>query len=155
MHESAGLNSESAEQLVTFRYVDELLPMAALARETGASTEAVGTVYLGLAEEIDFPWLRTNVETLAAEDHWDQRAAKILIARLEQARSRIASNVIVAATEATIEDAMQRFRRKNAVDLSRIRNIIAEIRAAESPSLSAFVIAVDTVNEPQITEAII
>ena len=117
IHEHAGLNSEMAEQLVTFRYVDELLPMAALVRETGASTEAVSTVYLGLTEEIDFPWLRTNVEKLAAEDHWRQRAARILIARLEQARSRITANVIVAATETTIEDAMQRFRHKNAVDL--------------------------------------
>tara|TARA_B100001750_G_C15415581_1_gene550093 strand:- start:330 stop:1115 length:786 start_codon:yes stop_codon:yes gene_type:complete len=155
IHEQAGLDSELAEQLATFRYIDELLPMAALVRETGASTEDVGTVYLGLAEEIDFPWLRRNVETLAAEDHWGQRAARILIARLEKARSRITSNLIAAATETTIEDAMQRFRHKNAVDLSRIRNIISEIRAAESPSLSAFIVAVDTVNEPQITEAII
>ena len=154
-HERAGLDSELAEQLAIFRYVDELLPMAALVRETGASMEAVGAVYLGLAEEIDFPWLRTNIETLAAEDHWGQRAARILIARLERARSRITANVIVAATETTIEDAMQRFRHKNAVDLSRIRKIIAEIRATESLGLSAFIVAVDTVNEPQITEAII
>ncbi|MCG8466724.1 MAG: NAD-glutamate dehydrogenase [Gemmatimonadetes bacterium] len=154
LHEIDGLDSETAERLVTFRYVVELLPIASLIRETGADTRGVGSVYLGLAEEIDFPWLRSSIDSLSAQDHWERRAARILIARLEHARSRIAARILADATESTVEDAMERFRHRNAVDLSRIRNVIADIRATEDPTLSALVVAVDAVNDPRVSEPV-
>ncbi|MDX1579968.1 MAG: NAD-glutamate dehydrogenase, partial [Gemmatimonadota bacterium] len=73
LHEMDGLDEETARRLVTFRYVDELLPIASLMRETGSDTRSVGSAYLGLAEEIDFPWLRSNIDEIAADDHWGQR----------------------------------------------------------------------------------
>ena len=151
LHEMDGLDPEGSAQLATFRYVDELLPIASLIRETGAGTREVGAVYFGLAEEIDFPWLRSRVYSLATDDPWDQRAARILVTRLERARSRMAAQIIAGAEGSTTEDAVRSFRRRNAVGLSRIRNVIAEVRntGAELPGL---VVAVDAVNDPGILE---
>ncbi|WP_420633921.1 NAD-glutamate dehydrogenase [Candidatus Palauibacter sp.] len=152
LHEMDGLDSEAAAQLATFRYVDELLPIAHLIRETGAPTIQVGAVYLGLAEDIDFPWLRSSVYELMTDDPWDQRAARVLVTRLERARSRMAALVIAAAGESTIDDAMRAFRRRNAVGLSRIRNVISDIRSAGGDRLSGLVVAVDAVNDPGLLE---
>ena len=151
LHEMDGLDAEGAAQLATFRYVDELLPIASLIRETGAGTREVGAVYFGLAEEIDFPWLRSRIYSQATDDPWDQRAARILVTRLELARSRMAAQIIARAEASTTEDAMRSFRRRNAVGLSRIRNVIADVRStgAELPGL---VVAVDAVNDPGILE---
>lgn len=151
LHKMDGLDPEGAAQLATFRYVDELLPIASLIRETGAGTRDVGAVYFGLAEEIDFPWLRSRVYSLASDDPWDQRAARILVTRLELARSRMAAQIIALADGSTTADAVRSFRRRNAVGLSRIRNVIADVRStgAELPGL---VVAVDAVNDPGILE---
>ena len=47
---------------------------------------------------------------------------------------------------------MERFRHRNAVDLSRIRNVIGDIRASETPSFAALVVAVDAVDDPRIAQ---
>lgn len=155
LHEMDGLDPETAERLVTFRYVVELLPIASLIRETGAETGNVGSVYLGLAEEIDFPWLRSSIDALPAADHWERRASRILIARLEHARSRIAASILAEAVDSTVDEAMERFRHRNAVDLSRIRNVVTDIRASMAPSLSALVVAVDAVDDPRVSAPLV
>ena len=154
MHERDGLDETTARDLVTFGYAEELLPIASLIRTTSADTVAVGGVYLGLAEEIDFPWLRSQVDRLCPDDHWGQRAARLLIARLERARSRIAARILEGAKGSTVEEAMERFRHRNAVDLSRIRNVIGDIRSSDEPGLSAMVVAVDAVDDPRISETL-
>ena len=151
-HEADGLESEAATALATFRYVDELLPIASLIRDTEADTMLVGEVYFGLAEDIDFPWLRGRIYELATDDPWDQRASRILATRLERSRSRMAAQIIAEARDATVDEAMRAFRRRNAVALSRIRNVISDIRGAAEPSLASLVVAVDAVSDPGILE---
>ena len=152
LYEMDGLEPGAAAALATFRYVDELLPIASLIRDTGADTMQVGGVYFGLAEDIDFPWLRASIYDLATDDPWDQRASRILVSRLELARSRMAAQIIADAEGMTIEEAMHAFRRRNAVGLSRIRNVISDIRSASEAGLASLVVAVDAVNDPGILE---
>ena len=147
-----GLEPEAATALTTFRYVDELLPIASLIRDTGADPMQVGGVYFGLAEDIDFPWLRGSIYELATDDAWDQRASRILVTRLERARSRMAAQIIAEAEETTVKGAMHAFRRRNAVGFSRIRNVISDIRSASEAGLASLVVAVDAVSDPGILE---
>ncbi len=152
LHEMDGLDPEGAAALATFRYVDELLPIASLMRETGADTMRVGGAYFGLADDIDFPWLRASIYETATDDPWDQRASRILVTRLEHARSRMAAQVIAAAEGSGLDDGLRSFRRRNAVGLTRIRNVIADIRGT-GVGLPGLVVAVDTVNDPGILES--
>ena len=150
LHEMDGLDPEAALSLATFRYVEELLPVARLVRETGADTMRVGEVYFGLAADIDFPWLRSSIYEWATDDPWDQRASRILVTRLERARSRMAAQVIADAEDSTVKRAMRAFRRRHAVGLSRIRNVISDMRSAGETHLAGLVVAVDAVNDPGI-----
>jgi len=152
LHEMDGLDAETAEQLASFRYLDELLPIASLIGQTGAGTQEVGEVYLGLAEEIDFPWLRARLDTLANGYFWSQRSARILVSRLEEARLEIAAHILESGSAAeSVQDALERFRHAHAVDLIRIRTVIGELRTEEVPRLASLLVAVDAVADPRLS----
>ncbi len=146
LHEMDGLDGEAAAELATFRYLNELLPIARLIRTTGAGTIDVGKAYLGLAEDIDFPWLRACLDALSGGDLWAQKGARILIGRLEVARSRLAALLLETRGDGSVEQALERFRHEHAVDLSRIRTVISDIRGAGTPTLAALLVAVDAVS---------
>ena len=152
LNEMDGLAPDTAAELATFRYLDELLPIASLIRETGAETETVGGVYLGLAAEIDFPWLRASLDARANGDVWSQRGARILIARLEEARSNIAARILRGLRDGSIESGLERFRHDHAIDLSRIRSVIDEIRAGDPPDLAALLVAVEAIAAPRLRD---
>ncbi len=148
-----GLDSKTSVDLTTFRYAEELLSMAELIRATGASTETVGAAYLGLAADINFPWIRQRFEVLATDSPWDQRAVRILVRRLENARCRLAERIVILAEElSSVEDALDRFRAENADFLGRVRTVIAEISASEVPGLSGLVVAVDAIDQGLATD---
>ena len=150
LHEMDGLDADTAAEFATFRYLDELLPIASLIRETGVESKTVGSVYLGLADEIDFPWLRASLDARANGDVWSQRGARILIARLEEARSGISARILTGLRDGSIEAGLERFRHDHAIDLSRIRSVIDEIRAGGSPDLAALLVAVEAVAAPRL-----
>ncbi|MDH3734668.1 MAG: NAD-glutamate dehydrogenase, partial [Gemmatimonadota bacterium] len=152
LHEMDGLDPESARSLATFLYLDELLPIASLMEETGEGTEAVSAVYLGLAEEIDFPWLRRALSRLADGDVWAQRGTRILIGRLEEARSRIAASILRGAGQDPLDESLERFRHAHAVDLSRIRSVMSELRDDDRPGLAPLLVAVEAVADARLSE---
>jgi glutamate dehydrogenase len=149
LYEMDGLSTETACQLSTFLFIDELLPIARLIRQTSMPAEQVGAVYLGIAEDIDFPWLRGRLDAHAGRDFWKQRAARILNGRLVAARSRISARILRDAGESSrIEDGMERFRRSHGNALQRIRNVVEDVRSAGAPDLAALIVAVDAVDDP-------
>jgi NAD-specific glutamate dehydrogenase len=144
-----GLSTEMAGQLSTFTFLDELLPIARLIRETSIPAERVGAVYLGIADDIDFPWLRRRLDAHAGTDYWKQRAARILNGRLVAARSRISDRILRGAGESgRIEDEIEQFRRRHRNALQRIHNVVEDVRSAHPPDLAALVVAVDAVDDP-------
>ena len=151
LHEIDGLDPETAGRLATIRYLDEFLPIASLAVKTGADAAVVAAVYLGLAEEIDFPWMRNRLEQLAAGDVWANRGARILVARLEDARIGIAARIL-DGFDGSPDRALERFRHANAVDLSRVRNVLSDIRTVDRIGLAALLVAVDAVGEMDALE---
>jgi len=154
LHEMDGLDGEAAAELATFCYLDELLPIASLIRQTGVETEIVGRVYMGLAEEIDFPWLRAGLDAQARGDLWSQRSARILIARLEEARSNITARILEGLGDGPLETALERFRHDHAIDLSRIRSVLDEIRTGGPPDLASLLVAVEAVAAPRLRRGV-
>ena len=151
LHHMDGLDEETARAVATFRYLDELLPIASLIADTGEETTRVGGIYLGLAEEIDFPWMRRQLDALTTGDVWAQRGSRILIARLEDARLGIAASILGSAgPDERLAAALERFRHQHAVDLSRIRSALLEIRAEPRPSLASLLVAVEAVSDARL-----
>jgi glutamate dehydrogenase len=148
LYEMDGLDADPAVRLSTFRYLDEMVPIARLIRETEAPARLVSAVYLGIADDIDFPWLRGELDARAGQDYWGQRAARILNARLVAARSRISSRVLQGIRgDGEIRGGLEEFRHGNARALQRLHNVIEDVRGADERGLAALVVAVDAVDD--------
>lgn len=146
LYEMDGLDAGLASRLCTLRHLDEMLPIARLSRETRSAPRLVATAYLGIADDIDFPWLRSELDARAGDDYWEQRAARILNARLIEARSRISSEILrMVPADGGIRGGLEAFRRRNHKALQRIHNVVEDVRGGGEPDLAALVVAVDAV----------
>jgi NAD-specific glutamate dehydrogenase len=150
LHQMDGLDEDTSRELATFLYLDELLPIASLIAGSGAETARVGGIYLGMAEEIEFPWMRRRLDAFIGGELWAQRGARILIGRLEEARLRIAASILESAGDDPVDVVLERFRHAHAVDLSRIRTVIAEIRTEARPGLPSLLVAVEAVADARL-----
>ena len=70
--------AELARRAAGFDAMFGALDIVEVARALGRDIDTVARVYFGLAGELDFPWLRTRVGMLAADDHWQARAKAAL-----------------------------------------------------------------------------
>ena len=143
-----GMDRDLAWALVCLEFLDGLLPVATLSRGAGIGAQAVGDVYFGIAADIDFPWLQDRLADLPAKDLWEQRAARRLVIDLESARRAIVKTLIDDARSAeSASSTMGEFRDRRSSGLTRIRELMDELKASEGPSLAALVVAVQAITE--------
>jgi NAD-specific glutamate dehydrogenase len=133
---------------VCLEFLDGLLPVASLSRGAGISARAVGDVYFGIASDIDFPWLQDRLAEQAGDNLWEQRAARRLVIQLEAARRTIVSGLIEdGVSEAGAVPSLAAFRQRCAGGLSRIRELVDELKSSEEPGLAALMVAVQAISE--------
>jgi glutamate dehydrogenase len=143
-----GMERDLAWSLVCLEFLDGLLPVAALSRGAGIGAQAVGEVYFGIAADIDFPWLQDRLVDLPAKDLWEQRAARRLMIDLESARRAIVKTLIEdRGSEGSESSDMADFRARRAGGLTRIRDLVDELKSSEGPGLAALVVAVQAIAE--------
>ncbi|MGB5525805.1 MAG: NAD-glutamate dehydrogenase domain-containing protein, partial [Gemmatimonadota bacterium] len=143
-----GMERDLAWSLVCLEFLDALLPVASLSRESGIGARAVGNVYFGLAADIDFPWLQDRLAELAGADLWEQRAARRLVIQLESSRRRIVRGLIEEGGSG--DDAattMASFREQCAAGLTRIGDLVDELKSVDDPGLAALMVAVQAISE--------
>ena len=143
-----GMERDLAWRLVCLEFLDALLPVASLSRESGIGARAVGNVYFGLASDIDFPWLQDRLAEPAGADLWEQRAARRLVIQLESSRRRIVRGLIEEGGSG--DDAastMVSFRERCAAGLTRIRDLVDELKSVDDPGLAALMVAVQAISE--------
>ncbi len=143
-----GMERDLAWRLVCLEFLDGLLPVASLSRGAGISARAVGDVYFGIALDIDFPWLQDRLAERAGDDLWEQRAARRLVIQLEAARRAIVRGLIEeGASKAGAVPGMASFRQRCAGGLTRIRELVDELKSSEEPGLAALMVAVQAISE--------
>lgn len=170
LYETDGLSGEVAVRLATFCQLDELLPVALLARQTGIRAPLAGAVYFGISEAIDFPWLQAQLARLADRESWARRAAKTLSLELQMARERISREILGAMDEApggtaaqvgkgeggaapgekggvdaAARDVLAAFRTRERARLRRICEVVEAVRAEPEPDLAAVLVAVHAI----------
>ena len=144
-----GMTGELAARFVALEYLDGLLPVAQLARETEVDAAIVGRIYFGLAGEVDFPWLQDRLAELPGTDRWQLRAARELTLDLEAARRRIVRRLLAdAGTGRDFEAAIGEFRSSCAPGLARVNRMLTELRdGEEAPGLPGLIVAVKAIQQ--------
>jgi glutamate dehydrogenase len=134
--EKEGVPAELAHRAAGFDAMFGALDIVEVARALGRDIDTVARVYFGLAGELDFPWLRTRVGMLAADDHWQARAK----AALRDDLAAILRSLTADALRA--EGTIAAWKARNATRYERSRQILADLHAAEAPDLAMLSVAV-------------
>jgi glutamate dehydrogenase len=144
-----GMTDELASRFVALEYLDGLLPVAQLARETEVDAAIVGRLYFGLAGEVDFPWLQDRLSELPGTDRWQLRAARELMLDLEAARRRIVRRLLAdTGPGGDSEAAIAAFRTSCTPGLERVERMLAELRETEEkPGLPGLIVAVKAIQQ--------
>ncbi len=143
-----GMNRDLAWSLVCLEFLDGLLPVASLSRETGIGARLVGEVYFGISSDIDFPWLQDRLADLPGADLWEQRAARRLTIELESARRAIVRHLLrESGPDGADESSMSAFRERCTEGLARIRDLVGELKASEELGLAALMVAVQAITD--------
>ena len=133
-----GADEAFSQRLITLRFLDQLLEILEIGRETEASTLDTGRIYYEVSEAFHVPWLRRSAFAAAGADQWEQRAAQVLSADLSRIHRRL---VIVALTTAGStgdpSGATSELLRSHAREVERFMDLIEEVGGEESPGLAA------------------
>jgi glutamate dehydrogenase len=117
-----------------------MLDIVEVAGELKRDIEPVAQLHFALAGELDFPWLRAVIGTLPAETHWDTLAKAAL-------RDDLAGMLRALAADALRNDGLDpaslitAWKKRNAVLYERFRQVLTDLRTAESPDLAMLSVA--------------
>jgi glutamate dehydrogenase len=131
-----------AASLITLRFLDQLLGILKVARETDADPTRVGRAYYLMAELLALPDLRQAVTDAAGASRWDHRAAQALIEDIARVHRLLTAQVVAADdASADIEDLVSDLAARRGAALQAYRDILADLSLEERPSLAALIIA--------------
>ena len=133
--ERHGAEPDLAQNLITLRFLDQLLEILRVAQETGAKPLVAGRAYYQISELFHVPWLRQAVFGSAAGDRWEQQAAQALAEDLSRAHYSLTRRVLESPGETEGIDT-------NTSEFARFRDLMEEIRAEDTVSISALAVAV-------------
>ncbi len=133
--ERHGAEPDLAKNLITLRFLDQLLEILRVAQEAGAKPLVAGRAYYQISELFHVPWLRQAVFGSAAGDRWEQQAAQALAEDLSRAHYSLTRRVLELSGETEGIDT-------NTSEFARFRDLMEEIRAEDTVSISALAVAV-------------
>jgi glutamate dehydrogenase len=137
-----GADEALARDLITLRFLDQLLEIIRVGKETGASPVDAARAYYRVSELLSVPWIRKAIFDTAEEDRWEQRAAQALADDLSRAHHKLVARVMLSRNGADIDSATTRLIQSREREVARYRALLDEIRAEPAMSLSGLSVAV-------------
>jgi glutamate dehydrogenase len=137
-----GADESFSKRLITLRFLDQLLEILEIARETDAKPLRTAHAYYQSSELFDVPWLRRRTFGAAGGGQWENRAAQVISDDLSRAHRKLVVGVIADPLDGDDEPGREAFMsRLRARDVARFRGVIAELKADDSVSLPALSVA--------------
>ena len=133
--ERHGAEPDLANNLITLRFLDQLLEILRVAQETGADPLVAGREYFRVAELFHVPWLRQAILGSAGKGRWEQRAAQALAEDLSRPHYGLTRRALESSEENGGID-------KSTRDFARFRDLMEEIRAEDAVSISGLAVVV-------------
>jgi len=130
-----------AQGLITLRFLDQLLEVLSVARQTGADPVRVARAYYQASALLQVSWIRQKLSGLEAKNGWDRRAAQLLSDDLGRALHSVVGRLVAEASasvaiDATIEALV------NGPAGTAYRQALEEVQGEDKPGLAALLVAV-------------
>jgi glutamate dehydrogenase len=95
-----GADEGFSTRLITLRFLDQLLEILEIARETDADPVVTARAYYQASELFEIPWLRRKTFAAAGEGQWGHRAAQAISEDLSRAHRKL---VVAAVSGGAVE----------------------------------------------------
>jgi glutamate dehydrogenase len=141
--QSVGADESFSRRLITLRFLDQLLEILEIGRETGSDPVVTARAYYQASELFDVPWLRRRTFAAAAGGQWEHRAAQVLSDDLSRAHRKLVVGVVGDARASDGQPIASAYTaRLRPRDVERFRGIVAELKGDDSVGLPALSVAV-------------
>ena len=139
-----GPAAEIAPALATLRFLDQLMDILRVARDTGTAPVYAARAYYSVSELLEIPWLRQSIDECARDERWEQRAARALKDDLNRAHHRIANFSAAAAArrDAQAGGVAHVLTALRGREVAYFGELLVELRAESTLTLSALAVAV-------------
>jgi glutamate dehydrogenase len=141
-----GADEAFSRRLITLRFLDQLLEILEIARETGFRPVMTAYAYYQTSEAFEVPWLRRRTFAAAGDDQWEQRAAQVISDDLSRAHRKVAVGLMRRAAEGGADAAEEPASAEASPDflaalkkreVERFREIVAELQQEDAIGLPA------------------
>jgi len=139
--EKEGVPHELAARCAAFEPMFYALDIVDVAHSVQRDIEPVARLHFALAGELDFPWIRARIGALPAETHWHTLAKAALRDDLASMLRALAAEALRADGAADPASQIAAWKARNAVLYERVRQVLGELRAAETPDLAMLSVA--------------
>lgn len=130
--QEAGSGLPLARSLVTLRFLDQLLEMVHIGRETGSSPTLAARAFQRSGQLLEVGWLRSALAAAPRTDRWDERVVSSLADDLSRAHRRLAITLLrEARTEDGIDAALRAAKVRVPAGIGRFETLLGELRMEE------------------------
>ncbi|HZD19169.1 MAG TPA: NAD-glutamate dehydrogenase, partial [Burkholderiales bacterium] len=136
-----GVPQVLAARCAGFEAMFYALDIVEVAHSVQRDIEPVARLHFALAGELDFPWIRARIGALPAETHWHTLAKAALRDDLASMLRALAAEALRADGAADPASQIAAWKGRNAVLYERVRQVLGELRAAETPDLAMLSVA--------------
>ncbi len=141
--ESDGAEVGFARNLITLRFLDQLLEVLRVHRRTGADPLDVARIFYRVGDLFWVTWLRQSIFDAATDDRWQRRAAQALSDDLTWAHQRmVAAGIARRDGSGSVDDAVETLLEGHSRGVERYIDLLREIDAEEQVTLPALTVAV-------------
>jgi glutamate dehydrogenase len=138
-----GADEDVARELITLRFLDQLLEILRVARDTGSDPVDTARAFYRVSDALKVPWLRRAIFQSAEDGRWEQRAAESLADDLTRAHHNVVVQIMRSREDGwEIDRVADRLLHSRARDVTRFRELLDEIRAEANLSLAGVSVAV-------------
>lgn len=118
----------------------ELFEIAEIAAGLEIERPVVAESFYRVSELLELNWIYRAIEELPADDRWERGAIEELRQSVASAHRQVTTDV-ASYRAATVDDSLASYLATREQDLSRVRNLICDIKASPRVSLAALVVA--------------
>ncbi len=141
-----GAGEAFSKRLITLRFLDQLLEILDVARETDNEPIPTAHAYYQTSLAFDTPWLKRKAFAAAGDDPWEQRAAQALSDDISRAHRNVAVGLMHRAARRVSRDDGSDERLDYAAllkkrEVDRFRGIVAELKESDSIGLAGVSVA--------------
>jgi glutamate dehydrogenase len=132
-----GSDERFSERLITLRFLDQLLEILQITRDTGCGEADAGAAYYSVSAAFEVPWLRGLAFDSAAAGGWEQRAAQLLSEDLSRAHRKLVETVVRLSPDGDVDRGASDLLARRAREVERFQGVVAELRDEEGIGLAA------------------